>query len=185
MNRRVFSFIMVMIMVCAMAAGCGKKEEATEKKEEPKQQETQKDDAEEAADEKAEELAVEAKDTNKTELDNADVEALRTSIADSIKKEYLEPNKIAAEDFSWPEMSESVAWEYFSGLKRKYAESEFDIVFGLEDPTVPSGADKQIIEALYNGIINWYETSGVDNYDYFNSALDATLPEELQKIEIK
>ncbi len=185
-KKRILSIIMIMVMVCAMAAaGCGKKEEATEKKEEPKQEETKKEEADKAEPEKAEEPAVtEAKDTNKTKLDDADIEALKASIADSIKKEYLEPNNIAAEDFSWPEVN-SHCWIYFNLLREDYISKEFlDINEELVVNEVPGSPEKEIVEATVTGLTNWYEASGVDNYEYFHDATIILTKEEITSIDV-
>ena len=185
-KKRILSIITIMVMVCAMAAaGCGKKEEATEKKEEPKQEETKKEEADKAEPEKAEEPeATEAKDTNKTKLDDADIEALKASIAESVKKEYLEPNKIAAEEFSWPEAN-SHCWVYFTLLRGDYVAKKFmDVDEELVINEVPSSPEKEIVEATINGITNWYEASGVNNYNYFDDAMGILQPDVITSIDV-
>ena len=170
-KKRIFSIIIIMVMVCAMAAaGCGKKEEATEKKEEPKQEETKKEEADKAEPEKAEETSVtEDKDTNKTKLDDADIEALKASIAESVK-EYLEENKIAVEDFNWPG-SDSSAWIYLGNIIGEYI-MELD----GESNFSPTGQDEEVAKAAFEGITSWYETSRVENYQYFENALSVLQP---------
>lgn len=189
MNKKwIFSIIIIMVMVCAMAAaGCGKKEETTKNKDEPKKEETKKEEADKAEPEKAEEPSVtEDKDTNKTKLDDADIEALKASIAESVK-EYLEENKIAVEDFNWPG-SDSSAWMYFGNLmmERDLQEITGEGEKGTSSLS-PSGKDEEILTAVSIGFDNWYKASGVDNYEYFSNAFSVLQPyaEVIPAIEVK
>ena len=185
-KKRIFSIIIIMVMVCAMvAAGCGKKEETTKNKDEPKQEETKKEEADKAEPEKAEEpAATEAKDTNKTKLDDADIEALKASIADSIKKEYLEPNKVAAEEFSWPELDHG-CWMYLRFLQEAYISEKFmGITEGTDIYDVPSSPYKEIIDATFKGMIDWFESSGVDKFEYFDDAMGILQPDVITSIDV-
>lgn len=181
-KKRIFSIIIIMVMVCAMAAaGCGKKEETTKNKDEPKREEIKKEEADKVEPEKAEEpAATEAKDTNKTKLDDADIEALENSIRDAIIKEYLEPNNVSAEDFSWPSAEELEAWEYFSSLKLNLAGFTEEVDMSI----VPGSPSKEIIEALFSGLANWYEESGVENFDYLSDAVDILTKEKIASIDV-
>ena len=183
-KKRIFSIIIIMVMVCAMAAaGCGKKEEATEKKEEPKQEETKKEEADKAEPEKAEEpAATEAKDTNKTKLDDADIEALKASIAEAVVKEYIEPNKV--KDFSWP-ASDAFAWTYFGQLLSNYTANHFmGVTEELDVGDLPVSPDKEIVDGIYTGFITWYESSGVENYNYFDDAMGILQPDVITSIDV-
>ena len=117
-------------------------------------------------------------------MDDADIEALKASIAESVKKEYLEPNKIAAEEFSWPKVNDH-CWEYFRILRENYIAKEFmDITEDMPISDVPVSPEKEILEATANGLINWYESSGVDNYNYFDDACIIMTESEINSIDV-
>ena len=53
----------------------------------------------------------------------------------------------------------------------QYIQKEFWDITNQEPITdVPVSPDKEIAEATLKGQIDWYESSGVDNYNYFDDA---------------
>lgn len=179
--KRFLSILMVVAMVIAMAAACGKKEEAAEleKKEDTKvevEKETEPAEAEEnAADEQQVDDVVDVAVPDEN-LGDEDIRELKVTIKDAVINEYIIPNGIAKETFSWPEGS-SIAWEYCSQLTLNYAMNKF---FGTDasiDPNfIPPSPEKEIIDAVYNGIIAWYESSGRDSYEQFEGMTAALQP---------
>lgn len=187
-RRRFISIIMVMVMVFA-AVGCGsRKEEASEPEKEDTKVEAPAEDDNEQEEVVAEETDAEdgsdevSADSSKETLSEDDVVALKNSIKDSVVNNYLVPNGIAAADFSWPQ-GNSDAWYYFDLLKTNYVASKF-MGTELEQPNFPDGSNKQIIDATFNGITTWYESSGVDNYNYFESALHELSIEWITAIDV-
>lgn len=175
MNRkRILSFIMVMVMVFAMAAtACGKKEEAAEK-EEPKQEEASDADEEDVADvEDDADAADEEADTSKVKktgddiLTEEDIQSLKDSIRDAVISEYIEPNEISLEEFTWPEAS-SNDWIYFDGLIKNFT---IELYTGVEMnnselSTIPDEPDKSIMDAAFDGLLNWLNAQGSYDSEY-------------------
>lgn len=176
-SKRFLSIILVFVMVFAMAVtACGKKEEAAEK-EEPKQEEASDADGAEVADEDDAEMADDTEDaaaqvdTTKEKLTDEDIEALKASIAETVTKEYLEPNNIAVEDFKWP-ASESSAWSYLGEMIGAYEAQHFLGFEGEWEYTdVAEGADKEIVETVLKGFTTWYEESKVSNYNFYKDMI--------------
>lgn len=175
MNRkRILSFIMVMVMVFAMAAtACGKKEEAAVK-EEPKQEEASDVDEEDVADvEDDADAADEEADTSKVKktgddiLTEEDIQSLKDSIRDAVISEYIEPNEISLEEFTWP-VASSNDWIYFDGLIKRFT---IELYTGVEmdnsdSSDVPDEPNKSIIEAAFKGVLNWLNTQGSYDSEY-------------------
>lgn len=178
--RRFISIMMVAVMVIAMAAACRKKEEAPEpaKKEETK---TETEPVEEEAPDEQQADEEEAA-TDKETLSEEDVLALKASIRDSVIDNYITPNGIAVTDFIWP-AGNSEAWYYFDLLKVNYTAKNF-MGTELEPPTLSDDSYKQIMDATFNGLTTWYESSGVDNVNYFENALGQLTIEAITTIDL-
>ncbi len=149
--KRIISVLMVAVMVIAMAAGCGKKEETAEAdKEETKVEAPTEKEAEPVEDKKAEEETEAAAD-------------IYDYIRNSVKANYLEPKNIAASDFKWPAYEkneggteihdEGYLWTYFNTIFDNYWLS--GNLFDTTDlPVEPSG-DKDLMNAVLIGIDEW------------------------------
>ena len=180
------SIMMLAVMVIAMATACGsKKEEAAE----PEKKEETKVEAEKEAEEEPEEVAddwqqedVAEVDTAKETLSEEDVLALKSSIRDSVVNNYIIPNGIEVTDFVWP-AGNSEAWYYFDLLTVNYTAKNF-MGTELEAPTLSDESYKQIMDATFNGLTTWYEASGVDNLNYFESAMGVLSIEAITTIDL-
>ena len=180
------SIMMLAVMVIAMATACGsKKEEAAE----PEKKEETKVEAEKEAEEEPEEVADDGQqedvaevDTAKETLSEEDVLALKSSIRDSIVNNYIIPNGIEVTDFVWP-AGNSEAWYYFDLLTVNYTAKNF-MGTELEAPTLSDESYKQIMDATFNGLTTWYEASGVDNLNYFESAMGVLSIEAITTIDL-
>ena len=184
--KRFLSIMLVAVMVIAMAAACGKKETAeSEKKEETKVEAAEQEDEaepEEVADDEQQPADAAEVDTTKETLSEEDVLALKASIRDSVVNNYITPNGIAVTDFVWP-AGNSEAWYYFDLLKVNYTAKNF-MGTELEAPTLSDESYKQIMDATFNGLTTWYEASGVDNVNYFESALGVLSIEAITTIDL-
>ena len=180
------SIMMLAVMVIAMATACGsKKEEAAE----PEKKEETKVEAEKEAEEEPEEVADDGQqedvaevDTAKETLSEEDVLALKSSIRDSVVNNYINPNGIEVTDFVWP-AGNSEAWYYFDLLTVNYTAKNF-MGTELEAPTLSDESYKQIMDATFNGLTTWYEASGVDNLNYFESAMGVLSIEAITTIDL-
>ncbi len=181
-SKRILSFILVFVIVFAMAAtACGKKEEAAEK-EETKQEETldteeagvdDKNDAE-AADE--EETANKEKKTGEDTLTEEDVQSLKDSIRDTVISEYLEPNNISVEEFAWPDKDED--WGYLRELVGQYGLAFLACSDEIDISSVDSSlaSNPEVIKAVLNGIINWIDKQGDFDMGYMENVFSAVYP---------
>lgn len=163
-SKRFVAIIMTVIMVFAMCScASAAASDGSDKKEPVAASETEdKDTSKAEATEPAGSTAA-AEEVNEFGFTDSQMQELYDSIAASIIKEYLEPNKIAPEDFEWPNEAE-IGWSYFSELSSIYSFNKFNDA-GLEATTIPGDAsEKAIIDATFDGIINWLETSA-ENYD--------------------
>ena len=180
------SIMMLAVMVIAMATACGsKKEEAAE----PEKKEETKVEAEKEAEEEPEEVADDGQqedvaevDTAKETLSEEDVLALKSSIRDSVVNNYIIPKGIEVTDFVWP-AGNSEAWYYFDLLTVNYTAKNF-MGTELEAPTLSDESYKQIMDATFNGLTTWYEASGVDNLNYFESAMGVLSIEAITTIDL-
>ena len=132
-KKRIFSIIIIMVMVCAMAAaGCGKKEETTKNKDEPKQEETKKEEADKAEPEKDaeavdDEKQEEVKDDSSKPADLSEasaemgvseekVQELHNIVKGILEEKYFPKYNISPEEFEWPSAKaseeESSSWIY-------------------------------------------------------------------------
>lgn len=182
MKKRIFCLFLVFVMVTAMAAACSGKDETegadNSNTESTVEEEDEQEDANRPPDE---EEVTETAEPERQALTEEDVEALKASIKNAVIEEYIKPNGIAAADFSWPQ-GNSDAWYYFDLLKTNYVASKF-MGTELEEPNFPDGSNKQIMNATFNGVTTWYESSGVDNYNYFESALHELSTEWITAID--
>ena len=182
-SKRILSIILVFVMVFAMAVTAwGKKEEAAEK-EEPKQEETSDIDEAEV-DDVGDDAAVDAeeppadkgKKTGDDMLTDEDVQSLKDSIRDTVISEYLEPNSISVEDFAWPD-KDSGELGYMSRISQEYT-LRFSVGETLDVSKIDSSSysNPEIMEAAFNGIINWLDKQGKYDYGYLENVLDSLVP---------
>ncbi len=166
--KRNLSIILVIVMVAAMTACGSKSEEAKE----TESAESKTPDTEEVADE-TEEAEQEEPQAEKEEVTEEDVEAVKEAIKESVINQYLEPNGIAAESFTWPESS----WEYLAQLSQQYVtETYLEVDMPIDPNFVPGSPEKEIMDAAYNGLVTWYEDSGEGSYEKYSSLVEALQP---------
>lgn len=169
--KRFLSIMMVAAMVIAMAAACGKKEEAAdpEKKEDTKveaEKETEPAEAEEnAADEqqKSKELSEDDEEKNEFGFTADQIESLLISIQMAVLTEYLEPNQIDPSEFNWPD-SLAVEWRYLDSRLTNY---EHGMDVEMPDD-VPAELDYSLMKVVYDAIITWFEDNNLDENCYQN-----------------
>ncbi len=164
--KRNLSIILVIVMVAAMTmTACGSKNEESKESESV---ESKTPDTEKVADEEeeVEEELAESSD----EVTEEDIVEVKEAIKESVISEYLEPNGIAAESFTWPP-ADSECWTYYNQLVAEYAAEKFEEAPESGLTYISPSAEKSIVEAAYDGVLNWYEDSENYNYNYFNSAV--------------
>lgn len=155
--KRFLSIMMVAVMVIAMAAACGKKEEkAAEPVEGEKveaEKETEQAEAEEnAADEQQAEETEAGEAVNEYGFTESQVQSLYDCIGEAVLEEYLQPNNITPSEFVWPDASRSI-WEYLYDRLNLYQQEG-------PDGTVPApttDVDPKLSESLFIGVMNWIE----------------------------
>lgn len=174
MRRRVLSLVLVIVMVAAMTA-CGSKKEETEEQEDNKKTEAAEDKKMDGTEEETSEDAgggeISEEPVGMTETD---IEEVKASIKESVIKEYLEPNGIAPETFSWP-VEDSTAWLYCNELISIYSLQQFGGI-DKESEFMPDSPEKEIIDATFEGIINWFEASREINRENLNEMINALIP---------
>lgn len=101
------------------------------------------------------------------DLSEKDTAALKSAVKDAVINEYLHPNKITPEDFTWPDRNSS-AWQYFGELVVQYIGKQFlDVIHNINPSLIPVSPDKEIIDAAFHGFITWFEIHGDNNYENF------------------
>lgn len=185
--KRLIGVLMVAAMISAMAVACSSKDEAAgaddSKTETTVAEENEKDDEQEDANRPPEEEAAEAVESEREVLTEEDVEALKASIKNAVLEEYIKPNGIDPASFSWPGDGSDV-WLYFDQLKMLYSGEKF--MGGAPDVevTFTDSPEKSIMDATYNGFVKWHESSGVNNYKFFENAISMMSVEWFNSIDI-
>ena len=166
--KRFLSIMMVAVMVIAMAAACGKKEEAADKSETKVEAEKETEQVEEnVADDqqKSKELSEDDEEKNEFGFTADQIESLLISIQMAVLTEYLEPNQIDPSEFNWPD-SLAVEWRYLDSRLTNY---EHGMDVEMPDD-VPAELDYSLMKVVYESIIKWFEENGLDENCYQNMA---------------
>lgn len=156
-NFKRFLSIMMAVMVIAMAAACGKKEEAAEpaEKEETKVEvEKEEELVEEAADEQQVDDEEPGEPVNEYGFTDSQVENLYKSIEESVKTDYMGQNNISPTEFVWPNENDTT-WRYVASKLVNYAGTGDKNRFPDD---VDSSFDESLAEPIYIGFINWLES---------------------------
>lgn len=182
MKKKMLALIMVLLLVFAMATfvGCSSSSDADSRGDTTSSTATKvSDDTGDISGE-----ATSAADNTEEEPSSSDVtsdkelQGVCDSIRESIIDNYLTPNNISTEDFSWP--SNEDAWHYLTNLIWSYdlgnlEENWFEdeikesIVFLYEGA---SSSDLEIMKATMKGILNWANSNpDSDVYDIFYDVL--------------
>lgn len=135
MKRKWISIMLCIVFSVSVLAGCGESKENSEAEETEVVLETSEEETTEA-EEETEEL-------NDLWLTESEMEVIYSDMEDAIRTEYLEPNNLNAEDFSFPEDFDS--WKYFA----RYS------MIRMEEPD----ATKERIQGL---VSTWYDISSED-----------------------
>ena len=171
--KRFLSIMMVAAMVIAMAAACGKKEEAAD----PEKKEDTKVEAEKETEPTEDEQVDNQQVDENSEATDSEL-SLEASIANSVVNEYLKPNGIAVESFSWPS-SDSAAWDYFYEILLAYKTNIFsgsNLEVTSEIPL--SDSEKQLMDAAFNGVVKWNESLTEKNLKTYSEELSKLHPYE-------
>lgn len=183
-KRRIFTLFLVLIMVCALAAGCGGKDEDAGDQEDPKKTEASDN---QPADKQEQDVADEqqpvepevSEEENETYaaaaafgIPEEKVQELYSKVSESIKNEYFAKYNISAEDFEWPtnESGEGnpVPWIY---LQEKVYQKVMNLKGGLVEENVDPkeyNLDEELTDlmnCIYSAISDWLE---VNNYNAFS-----------------
>lgn len=188
--KRLFSVLMVVAMVTAMAAACSGKDETTETDDSKTETTVAEDDEKDAQQEDANRPPDEEDTSNdkggapKTENDQLtpeDVEALKASIRNSVTTRYLEPNGMTADQIVWPE-----DWTDFYLL---LTECTASVSLGMEVEIDRKETTTNVLEAAFLGVLDWLDTQGEYNIGYLdntNAVLqpwETVIPEIVVEIE--
>lgn len=124
--------------------------------------------------------------TADTEITDEDIQEIYASIKESIEKRYLEPNSISPADFSWPDATSTIWGDYsdrilmdngyqYATVKDFFTEDELINMLSDYDNQYPS-PDKEILDSVLLGIIDWMQTKGDYDEGYFSSVFSKLLP---------
>ena len=126
--------------------------------------------------------------TADTEITDEDIQEIYASIKESIEKRYLEPNSISPADFSWPDATSTIWGDYsdrilmdngyqYATVKDFFTEDELINMLSDYDNQYPS-PDKEILDSVLLGIIDWMQTKGDYDEGYFSSVFSKLIPME-------
>lgn len=207
MKKRIFALLVVGCLVFTMAAGCSGASETdsggdkTETEAEAPAADDQQAESEESDEVTTEEDAVEGTEdssaesetpdvvlTADTEITDEDIQEIYASIKESIEKRYLEPNSISPADFSWPDATSTIWGDYsdrilmdngyqYATVKDFFTEDELINMLSDYDNQYPS-PDKEILDSVLLGIIDWMQTKGDYDEGYFSSVFSKLIPME-------
>lgn len=204
MKKKIFAVLLTVIFVIAMmATGCsgasdketdsggGKTETETEA---PAADDQQADDSKESedvtteeedavVDSESEEEEIEITDpklTGSTPFTDEDFSEMCEFIKKSITEEYLQPNNISAEEFTWPS-ADSQSWEYLSdisgGFLMPITIEEFDSICKEREADYESTSEEnKLMQASMHGIINWLNEKGGCDDTYYPTVIMHFLP---------
>ena len=124
--------------------------------------------------------------TADTEITDEDIQEIYASIKESVTTEYLEPNGIDPADFSWPDATSTIWGDYsdrilmdngyqYATVKDFFTEDELINMLSDYDNQYPS-PDKEILDSVLLGIIDWMQTKGDYDEGYFSSVFSKLLP---------
>ena len=124
--------------------------------------------------------------TADTEITDEDIQEIYASIKESVTTEYLEPNGIDPADFSWPDATSTIWGDYsdrilmdngyqYATVKDFFTEDELINMLSDYDNQYPS-PDKEILDSVLLGIIDWMQTKGDNDEGYFSSVFSKLLP---------
>ena len=153
-----FSSIIIAVLVIAMVAACGKKEEAA--KTEKTEASTEAEGNKRQADEEDEAESVEITECGVTEEQLQD---WYHTIESTMITEYIEPNNI--EDFQWPTDLQSMD---LNNLEVDLPDEELAVYKELQkkepvvDDLYTSEENKAVIQAVYNATRKWAEKNEID-----------------------
>ena len=116
--------------------------------------------------------------TAEDEVTEQDLQELLSYIGKAVKDEYLTPNGIDTAALVWP--TDPGTFRYFDEMVTNYCISTLtgEPPAPVRDDYVPASPDKEIMDAVYAGVMNWLgEFESVD-YEYLIS-----LSQEISNIE--
>lgn len=183
MNKRILSILMVTIMAFAVATtACGKKEDETTAQEETKVEAPTEDDKQQEESNTAEsDVAEEGEEpvndgemkTGADTLTEEEIQELKTSIKDAVVSEYLKPNNISPEEFSWSEIVTD-DWTLFNMLVEEYIPT-IELGMGMFSHEADTQSQK-IVMAVFKGVTNWLEGQGKFDSEYLYNVVSTLQP---------
>ena len=207
MRKKFITFLLAFALTSSMLlTACGNKETdsgggKTETETESPAADDQQAESEESDEVTTEEDAVEGTEdssaesetpdvvlTADTEITDEDIQEIYASIKESIEKRYLEPNSISPADFSWPDATSTIWGDYsdrilmdngyqYATVKDFFTEDELINMLSDYDNQYPS-PDKEILDSVLLGIIDWMQTKGDYDEGYFSSVFSKLIPME-------
>ena len=115
--------------------------------------------------------------TAETEITDEDIQEVYASIKESIETRYLEPNNISPADFNWPgDIGDT--WNSYRNMAVAGIEttiiaegSKNSIIsqLGVFDKYEYPSPSKEILDAALIGIIDWLDSKGDYDSDYFHN----------------
>ena len=119
--------------------------------EEEEVDDTDETDVAEETSEVSEEETPEGETSSKYSLSDEEFQEICDFIRESIIDNYLTPNNLSTEDFCWP--SDDDAWLQLDSILKQMKE-DYVIFPGFK----VSSEDLEIIKAVHQGFLNWFET---------------------------
>lgn len=127
--------------------------------------------------------------TGDTEITDEDMQEVYASIKESIETRYLEPNNILPEEFSWNTIDSSVWSSYYTYagshvvnyiVVTKSWETVEDLNESLSNNNneYPS-PDKELLDDVLLGIIDWLDSKGDYEIEYYNNLMEKMLEPSL------
>ena len=194
MRKKFITFLLAFSLTSSMLlTACGNKEtdsggNKTEAETEAPADDKQSDDSKESEDVTTEEEdavvdeveITEPKLTGSTPFTDEDFSEMCEFIKKSITEEYLQPNNISAEEFSWPS-EDSQSWEYLSdisgGFLMPITIEEFDSICKERESDYESSPEEnKLMQAAMHGIINWLNEKGGCDDTYYPTVIMHFLP---------
>lgn len=130
---------------------------------------TESEESAEGTDEADDPTDQEAAPSEETEGEITDdqMQELYACIKESVRSKYLEPNGISPEEFVWPKEvegnvanQEELAWYYLVHMFNSYVLEGKLYDYSDFPYDMPSESNRQLMDAVYDGIITWHELPG-------------------------
>ena len=104
--------------------------------------------------------------TAEDEVTDQDLQELLTCIGKAVEDEYLTPSGIDPAALAWP--TDPATFRYFDEMFTNYCISALtgEPPAPVRDDYVPASPDKEIMDAVYAGVMNWLDGFASVDYEY-------------------